>query len=179
MSNKKLKLTSMNFEKLVLTRYSVREYSQKKVEDEKLEKILEAARIAPSAVNFQPLKIYVVKSAKMLTEVRECYHRSWINTAPIIIVVVGLHNEAWKRGQDSKDYTDIDTAIAIDHMTLQAADLGLGTCWVCNFDTVKCRQVLQLKPMEEPIALIPMGYPESDEIPVKKRKGLYELVVWL
>jgi len=169
----------MNFDKLVLTRYCVRKFSTKMVEEEKLEIILEAARKAPSAVNFQPFKLYVIKSEKTLTEIKECYHRSWINTAPIIIVVIGLHDSAWKRAQDLKDYTDIDSAIAIDHMTLQAADLGLGTCWVCNFDAEKCSAVLKLKSTEEPIALIPLGYPESDDIPVKKRKGLDELVIWM
>jgi nitroreductase len=97
----------------------------------------------------------------------------------MIIVVVGLHEVAWKRNQDAKDHTDIDAAIAIDHITLQAADLGLGTCWVCNFDAEKCHEILKLKPTEEPIALVPLGYPESDDIPVKKRKGLEELVVWM
>jgi nitroreductase len=169
----------MNFEKLISTRYSVRKYSQKKVEDEKLEMVLEAARKAPSAVNFQPFKLFVIKSDKMLTEIRECYHRSWLGTAPLIIVVVGLHEVAWKRNNDAKDYTDIDAAIAIDHMTLQAADMGLGTCWVCNFDAEKCSEVLKLNPEEEPIAIIPLGYPDSDEIPIKRRKGLDELVVWI
>jgi len=169
----------MDFEKLVSTRYSVRKYSLKKVEDEKLEKVLEAARKAPSAVNFQPIKIYVIKSDQMLTNIRECYHRDWLNTAPVIMVVVGLHDDAWKRSLDSKDHTDIDVAIAVDHITLQAADLGLGTCWVCNFDVDKCREVLKLKLNEEPIVIIPLGYPESDEIPVRKRKALDELVVWL
>ena len=169
----------MNFNKLVSTRYSVRKYANRKIEDEKLELVLEAARIAPTAVNFQPFKIYVIQSDKMLAAIRECYHRSWITTAPIIMVVVGLHEQAWKRGLNAKDYTDIDAAIAIDHITLQAADLGLGTCWVCNFDPEKCSEVLKLASSEEPIALVPMGYPESEDIPVKKRKGLDELVVWM
>ena len=169
----------MNFDKLALKRYSVRKYSQKRVEDDKLEIILEAARIAPSAVNFQPFRIYVVQSEKMLHEITECYHRSWIKTAPLILVVVGLHDVAWKRGQDAKDHTDIDVAIAIDHITLQATDLGLGTCWICNFDVEKCSEVLNLKPSEEPIAMIPIGYTESEDIPVKRRKVLDELVIRL
>jgi nitroreductase len=169
----------MNFDALVTNRYSVRKYSTKKVEDDKIEKVLEAARKAPSAVNFQPIKLYVIRDEKMLKEVTECYHRSWLITAPMVIVVVGLHEAAWKRAQDAKDYTDIDAAIAIDHITMQAADLGLGTCWVCNFDVEKCSEVLKLKPTQEPIAIIPLGYPESDDIPVKKRKGLDELVVWM
>jgi nitroreductase len=168
----------MDFNKLVTTRYSVRNFSSRIVEDEKLEAVLEAVRKAPSAVNFQPFRLYVIRNKEMRQHVIECYHRSWISAAPVIIVAIGLHDLAWKRGNDGKDYTDIDVAIAIDHLTLQATDLGLGTCWVCNFDHIKCREVLSLKPSEEPIAIIPLGYPELDEVPSKKRKGLDELVVW-
>ncbi|HNW50951.1 MAG TPA: nitroreductase family protein [Prolixibacteraceae bacterium] len=169
----------MNFEQLASARYSLRNYSSKPVEEEKLLQILEAARIAPSAVNYQPIKIYVIQSEEMLAAIKECYHRNWINAAPVILVVTGLHDIAWKRGSDGKDHTDIDVAIAIDHITLQASDLGFGTCWVCNFDTVKCREVLKLNPLEEPIALIPLGYPESESVPAHKRKSMDELVIRL
>jgi len=169
----------MNFDELVSKRYSVRKFSSNNIEDEKLEMVLEAARKAPSAVNFQPYRLYVIKSEKMFNEITECYHRSWIKTAQVVIAVIGLHETAWKRTQDAKDHTDIDVAIAIEHIMLQAADLGLGTCCVCNFDVEKCSDVLNLKPTEEPIALIPLGYPESDDIPVKKRKDMEELVVRL
>ncbi|MDA3928037.1 MAG: nitroreductase family protein [Prolixibacteraceae bacterium] len=167
----------MDFSKLVNERYSVRKYSTKAVEDEKLELILESARKAPSAVNFQPYKIYVVSSSNKLQAVKSCYHREWMDTVPVVIVVVGMHDMAWKRTVDGKDHTDIDAAIVIDHMMLQAADLGIGTCWVCNFDIVKMRETLELKATEEPIAIIPMGYPDRNEVPVKKRKGIDELVI--
>jgi len=167
----------MNFTQLVTQRYSVRKYSTQAVEAEKLEIILESARKAPSAVNFQPYKIFVVTSAEKLAEVKACYHRTWIQQVPVILVVVGLHTMAWKRGIDFKDHTDIDAAILIDHIMLQAAELGLGTCWVCNFDVEKLNGLLNLKSTEEPIAIVPLGYPESKDIPVKKRKGLDEIVV--
>jgi nitroreductase len=169
----------MDFDKLVPTRYSVRSYSSRKIEDETLEVVLEAARKAPTAVNFQPFRLYVIRDEKMRQLINECYHRNWFASAPLIIVAVGLHDQAWKRGSDGKVYTDIDMAIVIDHIMLQAADLGLGTCCVCNFDAVKCREVLNLKSSEEPIALIPIGYPDTDEIPAKKRKSLDEIVVWI
>jgi nitroreductase len=169
----------MDFEKLASTRYSVRKYASQKVEDDKLELVLEAACKAPTAVNFQPFRLYVIRDEKVRQQIIECYHRSWLTTAPVIIVAVGLHDAAWKRGADGKDHTDIDMAIVIDHLTLQAADLGLGTCWVCNFDAEKCSEVLKLRPSEEPVALIPLGYPESEDIPVKKRKGIDELVIWI
>ena len=167
----------MDFIDLVNERYSVRKYSTKPVESEKIEIILNSARKAPSAVNFQPYKIFLVESGEKLQEVKSCYHRTWLQDVPVIIVVVGLHQMAWKRGLDAKDSTDIDAAILIDHMMLQATELGLGTCWVCNFDINKLRETMQLKSTEEPIAIIPIGYPANKEVPVKKRKGLDELVV--
>ncbi|MBN1924205.1 MAG: nitroreductase family protein [Prolixibacteraceae bacterium] len=169
----------MDFKHLVNTRYSVRSYSSQPVEEEKLMLVLEAACKAPSAVNYQPVKFYVIKSPGKLQEIFGCYHRTWFSTAPVVIVVTGLHSIAWKRGSDGKDHTDIDAAIAIDHLTLQAADLGLGTCWICNFDVEKTSKTLGLSSGEEPIALIPLGYPSDENIPVKKRKRLNEMVEWL
>lgn len=169
----------MDFKTLVDQRYSVRKYSVRPIESEKLQLVLDSARKAPSAVNFQPYKIYVVQSEEKLAEVKSCYHRAWINTAPVVIVVVGVHDMAWKRAQDGKDSTDIDAAIFIDHLMLQACELGLGTCWVCNFDVEQLTETLNLDAHEEAIAIVPIGYPENENIPVKKRKGLDELVVWL
>lgn len=67
-------------------------------------------------------------------------------------------------------------AIAVDHITLQAAELGLGTCWICNFDAPKCSETLNLPEHIEPIAMIPVGYPEKENIPPKKRKTLEEII---
>lgn len=168
----------MEFKELIRRRYSVRNYSTQAIEDDKLNMILEAARIAPSAVNYQPVKLYVVREKEKLSDIKGCYHREWIKNAPVVIVAVGLHSVAWKRGTDLKDSTDIDTAIVIDHMTLQATELGLGTCWVCNFDVEKCRKILGLNPDEEPIALLPIGYPVEVNVPEKKRKSTNEIVIW-
>jgi len=169
----------MDFSELVNNRYSVRNYSDKKVENEKLLQILESACKAPSAVNFQPYKIFVIQSDEKLKAIKECYQRTWFANAPLVIAVIGLHENAWKRSEDAKDHTDIDAAILIDHLTLQAADLGIGTCWVCNFNVSKARETLQLLPDEDVIALIPLGYPKDDEIPEKNRKSINELVKWL
>jgi nitroreductase len=168
----------MKFNELLKERYSVRNYSTQPIENEKLNMVLEAARLAPSAVNYQPVRLYVVMEKGKLSDIKGCYHREWIKNAPVVIVAVGLHSVAWKRGSDLKDSTDIDTAIAIDHMTLQATELGLGTCWVCNFDVDKCRKILELNQDEEPIALLPIGYPADVNTSPKKRKRLDEMVIW-
>jgi nitroreductase len=168
----------MDFKELVNIRYSVRKYSNKAIDSKTLECILESARKAPSAVNLQPYKIYVIQSDSMLKKIKDCYHRDWFKLAPLVLVITGLHNEAWKRKADNKDHTDIDAAILIDHITLQAADLGLGSCWVCNFDTRAVSNLLELNSNEEPIALLPLGYPNDDNIPSKKRKEINDIVIW-
>jgi nitroreductase len=167
----------MDFSTLVQNRYSVRSYQNKPVEEEKVKVILEAGRLAPSAVNYQPWYFIVIRSEEERERLNRLYHRDWFRTAPAVIVVCADHSVSWKRSRDGKDFADIDAAIAIDHMTLQAADLGLGTCWVCNFNTGECIKQLGLPEHVEPIALLPLGYPD-DTPPVKKRKPMNEVVFY-
>ncbi|SHF01465.1 Nitroreductase [Mariniphaga anaerophila] len=168
----------MKFSQLLTRRYSVRNFKSTPVDTQKLEQVLEAARMAPSAVNFQPWHFIVVQQVDNLAKLHQTYHRDWFRTAPVIIIACADHSQSWKRSIDGKDSGEIDVAIAIDHITLQAAELGLGTCWVCNFDTESCAEALKLPGCIEPIAMIPLGYPASDEIPPKKRKPLSEIVHW-
>jgi len=170
----------MNFHELARNRFSSRKYLDKPVEEEKLIKVLEAARIAPSAANKQPWLFYVVRENENRKNISQAYHREWLSTAPVIIVACADHKSVWKRS-DGKDYCDIDLAIAIDHITLQATDLGLGTCWICNFDTVRCRQILNLPANVEPIAIIPLAYPADETNPqrhITLRKPLGDIVKW-
>lgn len=169
----------MSFLDLAKKRFSLRNYSSQPVEREKLDYVLEAGRIAPSAVNYQPWEFVVVTQSQTMGKVLECYPREWFKTVHTCIVVLGNHEQAWKR-KDGKDFTDIDASIAIDHMTLAATEQGLGTCWVCNFDAEKLREVLELPSHIEPIAIVPIGYAaEGTEIPEKKRKNLNEIVRWV
>ncbi|PXY02197.1 nitroreductase [Marinifilum breve] len=168
----------MDLRTIIENRYSVRSYQQKEVEEEKLIKILEAGQLAPSAVNNQPWHFIVVREPENHAKFSEIYHRDWFKEAPVYIIVCGDHNTAWKRKEDGKDHTNIDAAIAIDHMTLQATELGLGTCWICNFYVKKCKEFFQLPEHIEPIAILSLGYPNDDKIPVKKRKALDEIVHW-
>ncbi len=170
----------MSFIELAKKRCSVRSYSDLPVEREKIIKVLEAGRVSPSACNFQPRYFIVVQDENLKENISKAYPRDWFKKAPVIIVVCGDHNQSWKRG-DGKDHSDIDVAIAIDHMTLQAAELGLGTCWVCAFDAQLCHEILQLPEHMEVVALLPMGYPEklSDiERHDKDRKFLNDIVGW-
>lgn len=148
----------MDFLELAKLRYSSRKYKDKEIEKEKLDYVLEAGRIAPSANNAQPWVFMVVKD-KNRDKLRTCYHREWFNHAPIYIVICGNHKESWKRSADGKDHCDIDVSIATDHMTLAASQKGLATCWVCNFDKQMVIDVLKLPEHIEPIAILPLAYP--------------------
>ena len=169
----------MSFLSLATKRFSCRGYSSKPISREVIEQVLEAARVAPSAVNAQPIHLIVITDVSLREEISSCYSRPWLASAPVIIVACGDHSISWRRA-DGKDHCDIDVAIAVDHITLAAADLGLGTCWICKFDAMKCSEILKLPSYVSPIALIPLSYPENVENPERhtKRKSLNEIVRW-
>ena len=164
----------MDFLELVKSRYSCRSYQPQSVEQEKLEYVMECVRLAPSACNKQPWRFRIVSSEEGRKGLCECYEREWFRSAPLYIVASVLHDEEWVRG-DGKQHGDIDVAIAVEHLCLAAAEQGLGTCWVCNFDVERCKRVLSLAANEEPTVLIPIGYP-ADKPKEKQRKDI-KLVV--
>lgn len=167
----------MSFLELTKKRHSVRKFKAQPVEREKLLHVLEAARNAPSACNFQPWHFIVLTDENSKGKVAETYPRDWFKKAPVVIVACGDHAVSWKRA-DGKDHCDVDLAIAIEHMALAAAELGLGTCWVCAFDAKRCHEILDLPDNLEVVALLPLGYPEDERIPDKNRKRLEEIVTW-
>lgn len=164
----------MEFSELIKERYSVRAYTPDPVEDEKLEKVLEAARLAPTAANRQPFQLLVIHTEGREEELYDIYQKAWFVEPPLVICACGLKEQGWTR-RDGKSYVDVDVAIAMDHLILAAANEGLGTCWVGAFDPDAARRVLGLPEGVEPIAFTPLGYP-ADEPGTKKRKPLDELV---
>lgn len=167
----------MEFSDVIRRRYSVRSFTSEKVDRNFILDILEAARMAPSAVNYQPWHFIVICEPENLADIQEAYPRNWFREAPVCILICADHSQSWKRKSDGKDFADVDVAIAIDHLVLKATELGLGTCWVCNFDSALTRKKFQLPDYIEPIALIPLGYTTSEASP-KTRKPLSELVHW-
>ena len=115
----------MNLLELAKQRYSVRLFSNKEIEKEKVDYLLEVARMAPSAVNIQPWSFLVLQSEEAKKDIQACYDRDWFKTAPLYIVVCGNHLASWKRASDNKDHCDIDIAIATEHIALAAAEQGL------------------------------------------------------
>ena len=164
----------MDFLELARQRYSVRSYKPDPVEQEKLKRVLEAARLAPTAVNFQPFQLIVVHTVNREAELLEIYNKTWFVQAPIVICICGLLEKSWIR-KDGKNYNDVDVAIVMDHLILAATAEGLGTCWIGAFDPVAARNALGLPEGVEPIAFTPLGY-AKDQPPAKKRKPLAELV---
>jgi len=164
----------MDFSELIQHRYSVRAYKPDPVEEDKLQQVLEAARLAPTAANRQPFRLIVLSTVNRQADLRRIYHRSWFSQAPLVIGVCGIPGEAWVR-RDGQNYHYVDAAIALDHLILAAADLGLGTCWVAAFDVAAAREVLGLPEEAVPIAFTPLGYP-ADQPGPKERKPLAELV---
>ena len=165
----------MSFLELAAKRYSVRAYKPDSVEEEKLQAVLEAARLAPTAANKQPFQLIVMRTQGREAELKRIYPQAWFSQAPIVVCICAVPAQAWKRS-DGKNYADVDATIAMDHLILAAADLGLGTCWVGAFDAAAAREVLRTPQGVEPIAFTPVGYP-ADAARPKKRKPLSDLVL--
>jgi nitroreductase len=164
----------MDFSEVIRKRYSARAYKPDPVEEGKLEAVLEAARLAPTAANRQPIQLVVIHTKGREDELRRVYKREWFTTAPLVIGVCAVPSQAWSR-MDGKNYADVDAAIAMDHLILAATDVGLGTCWIGAFDPAAAREVLGLPEGVEPIAFTPLGY-AADEPKPKQRKAISELV---
>ncbi|WP_455640514.1 nitroreductase family protein [Parabacteroides sp.] len=169
----------MNFLELVKKRFSARSYESKIVEQDKIDYILECARLAPSAVNYQPWHFIVVKSEEQKQKMRQCYAREWFANTPVYIVVCVDKSAAWVRKSDNKNHADIDAAIAAEHICLAAADQGLGSCWVCNFDLDLFKSNFPLSPDEYPVAIISLGYIKEQPERSSTRKEMDEVVTIL
>lgn len=169
----------MSVLKLVKQRYSVRQYEERPVEEEKLQKLLEAGRVAPSAHNNQPTRLIVVREKSGLEKLKKGAN---VHGAPLAIIVVGDHETAWVRPFDNKNSVDIDASIVTDHIILAATELGLGTLWVCYFDPVIIRKDFHIPDQFEPVNIIGIGYAagqaKSPDRHNNTRKPLNELVIW-
>jgi nitroreductase len=165
----------MEFSELIAKRYSVRAYKPDPVEEAKLQIVLEAARLAPTAANCQPFQLIVIHTAGKEAELSRIYHRPWFVQAPLILCAVGVPAQGWVRSDDKRRYLDVDVAIVMDHLILAAADQGLGTCWIASFNAKAAREFLGLPDEVEPLIFTPLGYP-ADTLKPKERKPLSELV---
>jgi len=155
-------------------RRSVRAYKAIEVEEEKLKKILEAARLSPSASNRQEWKFIVVRNKETKKKLaRAAFGQSFIGEAPVVLVACGTESKAIMAcGQPA--YT-VDVSIACAFMILQACDLGLGTCWIGAFKEDEVKKLLKIPDSVRVVAMLPLGYP--DEGPSQRsRKGLDQII---
>ncbi|MCX8059425.1 MAG: nitroreductase family protein [Spirochaetes bacterium] len=166
----------MDFEEIVKKRRSIRKYKNKKIEDEKIKVILEAARLAPSAKNEQNWKFIVVNDPELKEKIAiASYNQFFIKEADIVIVACATDSSRIMAcGQPA--YT-VDLSIAMTFMICQAFELGLGTCWIGAFDEQKIKDVLKIPNNIRVVALSPFGYPDENP-PARKRKNLDEIVCY-
>jgi nitroreductase len=167
---------AMNVMEAIRTRRSIRKYAKKEVEDEKLKKILEAGRLAPSAGNRQEWRYVIVKDPKTREKLSEAaLGQKFVAEAPIVIVACAqTDGHIMACGQPSYP---IDVAISIDHMTLVAVEEGLGTCWIGAFKEDKVKKILGIPEEIRVVELLTLGYPEFIP-PPSPRKNLEEIVMY-
>jgi len=167
----------MEFFELIEKRVSVRGYKQDSVEEEKLEKVLKAGILAPTGVNYQAFKIYVIDTEKHKEALKKIYPQPWFVEAPIVLCLAMAPAKCWTRPWDGKNISDIDAGIVMDHMILAATDLGLGTCFIGAFKKYAAYDMLEFDEEYEPVLFTPLGYP-NDKGRNTSRKTIEELVVY-
>lgn len=168
-------------DQIISTRRTVRHFDPNKlVTRETLLPLLEAARLAPSAKNIQPLRYIVVLDPQEREKLHAVSQQPWFYSAPSYIVIVADHDAAWQRPQCDISY--VDAAIALTHMLFKAEDLGLGATTVAAFDQDICRQLLSIPEHEEPVLILAVGHPDpafEGREGNPKRKALEDLVSYI
>lgn len=160
----------MDFKELAARRFSARKFTDEPVSKSDIDYIIECVRLAPSACNRQPWKFLLIASDEAKEKIRQCYLRSWFAQAPLYLLCYKDTEKGWVRPNDGKPHADIDLGIAVEHLVLAAADRGLGTCWVCNYDVEALKRLFPVVGFEA-VAIIPIGHVADDcPHPEKKRK---------
>ena len=165
----------MEFYDVIRTRRSIRAYKPDPIEPDKLDRILEAGRLSPSACNLQPWAFIVISDANMRKDFIKVYKQTWLCQAPIILVVCADINKAWKRG-DGQQYYQADCAIAMQNMVSAATAEGLGICWIAAFDEKACAKLLHLPDHIRPVAITPLGYPAQIKPQVDDRLDIQQIL---
>lgn len=166
----------MSVESVIRDRYSVRKFKKSPIEPEKLEKLLDVARLAPTAANRQPNKVYVVQTPEALEKLARA---AKIFDCPLALIFCTDEAAVWTRG-DGAATTDIDASILTDETMLLATELGLGTCWICAFQPEIIRAEFGMPAGLKPVNILAIGYSDqpapADRL--EKRKPLGELLVF-
>ena len=175
----------MDFLQLVHQRESTRKYSDKPVEAEKIEHIMQACRLAPSACNSQPWKFVIVTDAHLSKEVARATFSGLLQfnrfalQAPVMVAIVSEPPKTiakWGGQVKDKDFSLIDLGIVAEHFCLQAVELGLGTCMIGWFDEPKIQILLEIPQNRRVFLVISLGYPASSKRRIKIRKPMEKIV---
>lgn len=169
-----------DFIALCKERYSVRPFAKTKVEDEKIDSILRAGQLAPTACNKQPIKIYVLKSDEAIETLQKCKRSHFGET--LAFIVCYDKSACWVREYDQKESGEVDASIVATHMMLAAWDQGIGSTWIMHFipEAVSCE--FSLPENVIPACILVMGYPARDAVPSPRhdsRKNIAEMVTVL
>lgn len=146
------------FADVVKNRYSVRSFTHQEVQQEKIDAIVQTGMDAPTAVNAQPIKIWVLKSEQARANACESLPFEWAKDAQVFFVVGTNAKDAWVRGQDGYNFADVDGAIVATHMMLAITDQGLGSTWCGHFDPALLKQHFTDMNDYHLIAVFPTGY---------------------
>ena len=175
----------MEFERVINSRESVRDYSSKEVEDEKINFVIECARFAPSWTNKQCWQFILVNDKKIIKELaKTSIINRWLKEVPNIIVACGDPKQSGSR--NDIDYFIVDVSIALEHLVLAATDRGLGTCWIGGFDEKKVKDILEIPKNIRVVAMTPIGYPADKKslfgklaktVTQSKKRKSYEKIV--
>ena len=157
-----------DFLDLANARYSVRSLCSKPIEQDKLDKIIAAGLTAPTAVNFQPFRIWVIKSAEAKKKLLQTTPFPFVEQAPVSFVIGADTSKAWVRNFDGKCFAEVDASIVTTHMMLEIHDLGLGSTWVGKFDPDKMKELFPEMIGFELVAILPVGYPADDAKPSER-----------
>ena len=155
----------MNFTTLAKERYSCRKISSRPIESEKLEAIKQAAIAAPTAHNFQPLKVWLIQSPEALEKIKSITQQKFLHTSPACFIVGSNAGQGWVREEDSMNFAVVDASIVATHIMLSIQDEGLATTWIGNFSPEKIKEVFRMMESYNLIAIFPVGYPEDDAKP--------------
>jgi nitroreductase len=175
----------MEFESVIKSRSSTRDFSDKIVEAEKINFVLECARLAPSWANRQCWHFIVVKDKRVIEDLsKTSIINRWLKNVPVIIVACGDSTKSGSR--NDINYFVVDVSIALEHLVLAATDKGLGTCWIAGFDGKKVKKILGIPKHIRVVALSPLGYPAEKNSIIgklfkvvtqnKKRKSIDKIV---
>ncbi|MBN1274021.1 MAG: nitroreductase family protein [Candidatus Aminicenantes bacterium] len=161
---------------IIKKRQSIRKYKNESIPEDVMNRVLEAARLAPSGKNLQPWKFIIVKEKNLKNKlIPACLGQSFIAEAPVIIAACAYPDQCYaKQGRYMKSWP-IDVAIALEHLILQACEEGLGTCWIGAFKEDEVKEILNVPEDVKILALTPLGYPD-EEPALRGRKSLEEII---